>query len=130
MRRVLLLILFGFGLLAGNRLFADVVTKKDGHQISASIESGNTQQLHLKVGDQSQTIGIHEVQAIQFGVSLPAPATASPPPKAAAAAPAASEPAQPNTLFLNEGTHVAGRWWYDGGLSRCIDSFNSLTCDR
>jgi hypothetical protein len=114
MRRVLLLILFfGFGLLAGNRLFADVVTKKDGHQISASIESGNTQELHLKVGDQSQTIDIHEVQAIQFGASLPASATASPPPKAAAAAPAASEPApaQPNTLFLNDGTRVAGRWW-------------------
>ena len=113
MRRILLLSLWHFGLLAGNRLFADVVTLKDGRQISGAVESGNTQELHLKGGDQSQTIDIHEVHAIQFGVSLPAPATATPPPKAAAPVPAAPEPApaQPNSLFLNDGTHVAGRWW-------------------
>src|ERR1700722_12597362 len=86
MRRILLLILWHFGLLAGNRLFADVVTLKDGRQISGFVESGNTQELHLKVGDQSQTLDIHEVQAIQFGVSLPAPAASTPPPKAAAPA--------------------------------------------
>ena len=113
MRRILLLILWHFGLLAGNRLFADVVTLKDGRQISGAVESGNTQELHIKVEDQSQTIDIHEVQTIQFGVSLPAPATAPPPPKAATATPAAPEPApaQPNSLFLNDGTHVAGKWW-------------------
>ena len=55
MRRILLLILWHFGLLAGNRLFADVVTLKDGRQISGAVESGNTQELHLKGGDQSQT---------------------------------------------------------------------------
>ena len=112
MRRIPLLILWHFGLLAGDRLFADVVTLKDGRQISGSVESGNTQELHIKVRDQSQTIDIHEVQTIQFGVSLPAPA-AAPPPNAAAPAPAGSEPApaQPNSLFLNDGTHVAGRWW-------------------
>jgi hypothetical protein len=112
MRRILPFIFWHFGLLAGNRLFADVVTLKDGRQISGAVESGNTQELHIKVGDQSQTIDIHEVQTIQFGVSLPAPATA-PPPKAAAAAPAAPEPApaQPNSLFLTDGTHVTGVWW-------------------
>jgi hypothetical protein len=113
MRRILLLILWHFGLLAGSRLFADVVTLKDGRQISGFVESGNTQELHIKVGDQSQTIDIHQVQAIQFDVSLPAPATAPPPPKAATPAPAAPEPApaQPNSLILNDGTHVTGRWW-------------------
>jgi len=113
MRRILLLILWHFDLLAGNRLFADVVTLKDGRQISGAMESGNTQELHIKVGDQSQTIDIHEVQTILFGVSLPAPATAPPPPKAATATPAAPEPApaQPNSLFLNDGTHVTGKWW-------------------
>ena len=113
MRRILLLVLWHIGLLAGNRLFADVVTLKDGRQISGFVESGNTQELHIKVGDQSQTIDIHEVQAIQFGVSLPAPATAAPPPKEEALAPAAAEPApaQPNSLFLTNGTHVTGRWW-------------------
>jgi hypothetical protein len=105
MRRILLLILWQFGLLAGSRLFADVVTLQDGRQISGSVESGNIQELHIKVGDQSQTIDIHQVQTIQFGVSLPA--------KAADVAPAAPEPApaQPNSLILKDGTHVAGRWW-------------------
>ena len=53
MRRILLLILWQFGLLAVGRLFADVVTLKDGRQISGSVESGNIQELHIKVGDQS-----------------------------------------------------------------------------
>jgi len=110
LRRILPLILWHLGLLAGGRLFADVVTLKDGRQISGSVESGNTQELHIKAGDQSQTIDIHQVQAIQFGVSAPAAATAPPPPKAAAPAPAAPEPA-PNSLILKDGTRVAGRWW-------------------
>jgi len=113
MRRILPLLLWQFGLLAGNRLFADVVTLKDGRQISGLVESGNIQELHIKAGDQPQTIDIHQVQAIQFGVSLPAPPAAPPPPKAADPAPAAPEPApaQPNSLLLHDGTHVSGRWW-------------------
>jgi len=112
MRKLLLLLLWQFGLLAGSRLFADVVTLKDGRQISGLVESGNIQELHIKAGDQSQTIDIHEVQSIQFGVSLPAAPAAPPPPKAANP-PAAPEPAaaQPNRLILHDGTHVAGRWW-------------------
>src|SRR5580698_2031863 len=108
MRRILLLIFWQFSLLAGSRLFADVVTLNDGRQISGSVESGNIQELHIKVGDRSDTIDIHQVQAIQFGVSLPAP-----PPKTADVTPAAHEPApaQPNSLILNDGTHVTGRWW-------------------
>lgn len=110
MRRILLLI---FGLLAGGRLFADVVTLNDGRQISGLVESGNTQELHVKVGDQSQTIDIHQVGTIQFGISLAAPPAASPPRKTAGPAPVASEPApaQPNSLILKDGTHIAGRWW-------------------
>jgi len=104
MRRTLL-ILWQFGLLAGGLLFADVVTLKDGRQISGAVESGNTQELHIKVGDQSQTIDVHQVQIIQFGVSSTAP------PKAADSAPAPPAPAQPNTLILKDGTHIAGRWW-------------------
>jgi hypothetical protein len=118
MRRVLLLILWQFGLLAGALLFADVVTLKDGRQISGLVESGNIQELHIKVGDQSQTIDIHEVQAIQLGVSSPAPPAVPPPPvppppKAADVAHATPEfaTAHPNSLILNDGTHLAGRWW-------------------
>jgi len=113
MRRILLLILWQFGLLAGSLLFADVVALKDGRQISGLVESGNTQELHIKVGDRSQTIDVHQIQAIQFGAPLPPPPAAPPSPKAADIAPAAPEaaPAQPNSLILNNGTHVAGRWW-------------------
>ena len=87
MRRTLLLLFWQFGLLSGGRLFADVVTLNDGRQISGLVESGNIQELHIKVGDQSQTIDIHQVQAIQFGISLPAtspPNAAEPTPAAAA----------------------------------------------
>ena len=113
MKRILLLILWQFGVLAGSRLFGDVVTLQDGRQISGLVESGNIQELHIKVGDQSQTIDIHKVQAIQFGVTLPATPAAPPPTKAADQSPAAPEavPAQPNSLILNDGTHVSGRWW-------------------
>jgi hypothetical protein len=109
-RKVPLLILWQFGLLAG--LSADVVTLEDGRQVSGLVESGNLEELHIKIGDQSQTIDIHEVQAIQFGISLPAPA-APPPPKAAGLAPSRPEstPAQPNGLILSDRTHVAGRLW-------------------
>jgi hypothetical protein len=77
------------------------------------VESGNIQELQIKVGDQSQTIDIHQVQTIQFGVSLPAPSGVPPSPKAADVASPTPEPApaQPNSLILNDGTHVAGRWW-------------------
>lgn len=85
MKRFLLLILWQFGLLAGGRLFADVVTLKDGRQISGVVESGNTQELHIKVGDQSQTVQIDQLRAIQFGGSASAPAAV--PQKAGAAAP-------------------------------------------
>ena len=98
MRRILLLIFCQFGLLAGGRLFADVVTPKDGRQISGLVESGNTQELHIKVGDESQTIDIHQVQAIQFGVSLPAPPAAPLPPKAADLAPEPAPGAAAPTL--------------------------------
>jgi hypothetical protein len=113
MRRILLVVFWQFSLLAGGRLFADVVTLNDGRQISGLVESGNIQELHIKLGDRSETIDIHRVQAIQFGVSLPAPPVAPPPPKAADVAPAAHEPApaQPNSLILNDGRRVTGRWW-------------------
>lgn len=105
--------LWSLALLPGSLLFADVVTLKDGRQISGTVESGNTQELHIKTASESQTIDIHDIQTIQFGASTPAKPAAQPPPKAADAAPAKAEPAtsQPNSLILNDGTHIAGRWW-------------------
>jgi len=94
MRSILLLVLWGGGL-----LFADVVILNDGRVLSGSVESGNTQELHLKTGDQTQTIDIHQVQAIQFGVS--SAATAGP----------VKAPPEMRTVVLKDGTRVAGRWW-------------------
>lgn len=99
MRRFLLLIFWQLGLLASGRLFADIVTLKDGRQISGVVETGNIQELHIKVGDHLQTIDIHEVQAIQFGISLPAP----PPPKGADLAPAGT-----TTVGIDAGSRNAG----------------------
>lgn len=112
MRRILLLVFCQCGLLAGGRLFADIVTLKDGGQVSGQVESGNTQELHVKVEDRSQAIDIHQVQAIQFGVSLAGP-PAAPPASPAGPAPAQADPApaQPNSLILKDGTRVTGRWW-------------------
>lgn len=108
MRSILLLVFWQFGPLAGACLFADVVTLRDGGQVSGLVESGNTQEIQIKAADRSQTIDIHQVETIQFGVSsAPRPETPSPP-KTAASEPA---PAQPNSLILKDGTHVAGRWW-------------------
>lgn len=102
MKRTLLLLVWQFGLLAGASLWADVITLKDGRQISGQVESGNTQEIRIKVGDQSQAIDIEEVRAIQFGVTLPAPGpTAKPAPQPpapaadSAAAAAAAAPAAP-----------------------------------
>jgi hypothetical protein len=108
MKRILLLVLGCCSLMA-----ADVVTMKDGRQVSGAVESGNITELHIKVGDQSQTVDIHQVQAIQFGPASPGSSAVPPPAKAADPASAASgpEPAQPNSLILKDGTHVPGRWW-------------------
>ena len=113
MRRIPRLILWHSGLLAGTLLCGDVVTLKDGRQISGSVESGNVRELHIRVGDQSQTIEIDEVQVIQFGASSAVPPPVPPPRKAADAAPVAAEPApaKTNSLILKDGTHVTGRWW-------------------
>jgi hypothetical protein len=106
MKKIPLLIPWLFGALTGSLLFADVITLKDGRQISGAVESGTIRELHIKVGDQSQTIGIDQVQAIQFG------SPAAPPlPKAAAAPAAGPAPAQPNSLVLKDGSHIVGKWW-------------------
>ena len=113
MRKVLLLGFGQFSLLAGGCLFADVVTLKDGSQVSGSVESGNTQELRVKVQDRSETIDVQQVAAIQFGAASAERPAAPPPPKAGGLASAAPEPApaQPNSLLLKDGTRVAGRWW-------------------
>jgi hypothetical protein len=97
MKRILVLMVWQFGWLAGARLLADVVTLKDGRQISGEVERGNTTELRVKVGDKSQAIDLEDVQAIQFGVNLPASTTAAPP-QAPAPRPAPAAAPAPPTL--------------------------------
>ena len=45
---------------------ADVVTLKDGSQVSGLVESGATAEITIKVGGNSQTISVDKIQSIQF----------------------------------------------------------------
>ncbi|HLI85902.1 MAG TPA: hypothetical protein VKV17_18455 [Bryobacteraceae bacterium] len=126
MRAALLLLLCEFGTLA----FADVITLKDGRQISGTIETGNTQEIRIQAGGSSQAIAVSGIQSIKFGVSETAPpppaaavskpapppvavAQQTPPPRPATrpAAPAtpSKEPADSQTVTLPIGTEIAVR---------------------
>jgi hypothetical protein len=83
MRATLFLLLCEFGTLA----FADVITLKDGRQISGTIETGNTQEIHIQTAGSSEIISVSEIQSIKFGVS-----EASAPPSAAVSKPAPPPP--------------------------------------
>ena len=86
MKRSVLLIGLSGALAAG--LWADVVTLKDGRQISGELQMGNTQEIRIKIGDKSEAIDLDQVQAIQFGVTLPPSVTQSAAPVKPAAKPA------------------------------------------
>ena len=45
---------------------ADVVTLKDGSQISGLVESGGTREIQVKVGETSQPVSVDRIQSIQF----------------------------------------------------------------
>ena len=53
-------------------LFGDVVTLKDGRQISGVVQSGTTD-IRIKVGDDFQTIAVDQIQSIEFGIFRPNP---------------------------------------------------------
>ncbi len=96
MNRTLLLSLWLFGMLAGTSALADVITLKDGHQVSGSIVDGNIEQVHIQTEGRSETIAVDEIQSVQFGVNAvapPKPSTAVRAPAPAPAIPAAPQPA-------------------------------------
>jgi hypothetical protein len=93
MKRTLLLVLWQFGMLAGVNAFADVITLKDGRQVSGMVESGNIQQIRIQTGGRSEIIAVDQIQSIRFGpqeAAPPRPSTSAP---ASAAAPPAPQPA-------------------------------------
>jgi hypothetical protein len=96
MNRTLLVLLWLFGMLASTHALADVITLKDGSQVSGLIEAGNIEQIRIQAEGRSQTIAVDEIQSIQFGVSAvapPKPSTAAPAPAPAPATPATPKPA-------------------------------------
>lgn len=86
-------------LLSGTSAFADIVTLKDGRQISGSVQSGGSRQLLIKVGEDSQVISMDQVLSIEFNpvaVAPAVPAAAAPPvapPATKAVTPGAAQPA-------------------------------------
>jgi hypothetical protein len=99
--KLALLLLFAIAALA------DVVTLKDGRQITGEIESGTTREIRIKVDNVEQLISVDQILSIQFGA-----ATAS------ALAPVA---VSPQTITLPAGTEIA---------IRTIDEIDSKTADE
>jgi uncharacterized protein YcfJ len=93
MKRTLLLLLCQFGMLAGPNAFADVITLKDGRQVSGLIDAGNIQQIRIQTGGRSEVIAVDQIQSIRFGPQEPAPPRPSTSAPASPVAPAAPQPA-------------------------------------
>lgn len=86
--------------LLGSSALADVVTLKNGQQITGTVESAGSKQLLIKVGDDAQVISMDQIASIQFNPLLETAAAPAPPeppaPPAAPLAPAVpSVPAPP-----------------------------------
>jgi len=93
MKRTLLLLLWQFGMLVGANAFADVITLKDGRQVSGSIEAGNISQIRIQIGGRSEVISVDQIQSIRFGPQEAAPPRPSASASASAVTPAAPQPA-------------------------------------
>lgn len=151
MRRLVLkslVLIWLCGTLAGMHAHADVVTLKDGRQVSGVIESGNTQEVRIQTEGRTEAIEVDQIQSIRFGplapaparpqVSAPAPSTTSARPQTSAApsvtpAPARSVAPQPapapttsaatpsRSVTLPAGTEIA---------VRTIERIDSKKADR
>jgi hypothetical protein len=120
MKRTLIVLLLQFGMLAGLNTFADVVTLKDGRQVSGLIESGNLQEVRIQTEGRTEVIAVDQIQSIRFGPQEAAPPRPSnPPPPTAAAVPptpqparapaAPSKPTDSHSITLPVGTEIAVR---------------------
>ena len=120
MKRTLLLLLWQFGILAGVNAFADVVTLKDGRQVSGLIQSGNTQEVRIQAEGRTEVIAVDQIQSIRFGQQEVAPPRPSTPARLRTAAvpttsqrvpePAApSDSAESHSITLPIGTEIAVR---------------------
>lgn len=85
-------------------LSADVITLKDGRQVSGQIESANPREIRISANNSAQVITIDQVQSIQFD------------------APASTAAALPQTFTLPAGTEISIRT-IDAIDSRKADSY-------
>src|SRR5579884_1595337 len=138
------------GTVAGMHALADVVTLKDGRQVSGVIESGNTQEVRIQTEGRTEAIQVDQIQSIRFGppeaaptrpqTSPPAPSTTAARPQPAPApsvipkpvpaptvtpqpapAPTISAPTPPHGVTLPAGTEIA---------VRTIERIDSKKADR
>ena len=94
MKRTYLVVAWVCGMLAIAPAFADIVTLKDGRQVSGVIESGNTQEVRIQIEGRTEAIAVDQIQSIRFGVMAPAaPPAARPQTSSAPAAPPTAKPA-------------------------------------
>jgi uncharacterized protein YcfJ len=118
MKRTLLILLWQLGVLAGINVFADVVTLKDGRQVSGMVQSGNTQEVRIQTEGRTEFISVDQIQSIRFGPpdaappqpqisAVPPPAPATRPQPAPAATPSAA--AVSHGITLPAGTEIAVR---------------------
>lgn len=98
MKSSYLVLIWLCGTLAGMHALADVVTLKDGRQVSGVIESGNTQEVRIQTEGRTETIEVDQIQSIRFGppdAAPPRPQTSSPAPSTTSARPQPSAPPVP-----------------------------------
>ena len=140
MKRIYLVLVWVCGTLAGIHALADVVTLKDGRQVSGLIESGNTQEVRIQTEGRTEVIAVDQIQSIRFAPPDPAPTrpqtppppsstvSASPQPSPApsvtpqpAPAPTTSAPTPSHGVTLPAGTEIA---------VRTIERIDSKKADR
>ena len=89
MKIVYLVFVWVFCTLAGIPALADVVTLKDGRQVSGLIESGNTQEVRIQTEGRTEVIAVDEIQSMRFGSQDPVPS------RPQTSAPSSTPPAPP-----------------------------------
>lgn len=118
MKKIALFAVLPFALFWEANAFADIVTLKDGRQITGHVQAGGGKEILIKVGDDSQVVEVDQIQSIQFDPT-PGPASSSATSSATPAQPAKA--AASDSITLPAGTEIA---------VRTIDRIDSKTADK
>ena len=125
--RILPLVFWPLCAITGVSALGDVITLKDGRQITGKVQSGGGKQILIKTGAESQVIDVSQIRSIDFdpppGAVSATPENAPPAPQLTAARPSAS-PAQPTDsarIAVPAGTEIA---------VRTLDRIDSKTADK